>query len=211
MTPLDPEMLDALNMLLEDERASVEMEVALANGATEMLEREAFTTMGSDEVEVCCVLREWLELSGGPTTPRINGVVFQILGEERYDDRLRAFARYQADTGARAAQLGENIQDTEIRKIVRKIHDNHVRDALWCERRAAAFAQSRDVDFREVKSAFPLVPLRTMQAQASSTGDVPDEQSSLHPDHLNASGSHESGADDIDAAQTSRDTDDSAD
>ena len=46
MGTLNPETVDALNMLLEDLRASVEIEVALSNGATESLEREALSQMG---------------------------------------------------------------------------------------------------------------------------------------------------------------------
>src|SRR5579864_2585607 len=89
------ELIEALNMLLEDERASVEMEVALASGATEYGEREMLTHMGSEDIHFCEQLRTEMELAGLPVSPQINGIVFQVIGAERYDDRLRAFAHHQ--------------------------------------------------------------------------------------------------------------------
>src|SRR6476469_2066375 len=61
MGTLNPETVDALNMLLEDVRASVEIEVALSNGATEYLEREALTVMGVEDTLIAVLLRDWLE------------------------------------------------------------------------------------------------------------------------------------------------------
>ncbi len=54
MGTLNSETVDALNMLLEDVRASVEIEVALSNGATEFLEREALTVMGVEDTLIAC-------------------------------------------------------------------------------------------------------------------------------------------------------------
>src|SRR5579871_1231558 len=48
-TPDSPES-DALNALLEDERASVEIEVALFRSATDLSERDTFASMGAQEV-----------------------------------------------------------------------------------------------------------------------------------------------------------------
>jgi hypothetical protein len=61
MGTLNSETVDALNMLLEDVRASVEIEVALSNGATEFLEREALTVMGVEDTLIAFLLRDWLE------------------------------------------------------------------------------------------------------------------------------------------------------
>ena len=83
------ELIEALNMLLEDERASVEMEVALAAGATEYGERDALAAMGAEDIHFCEQLREEMEQAGLPVTPQINGVVFQVIGADRYDDRRR--------------------------------------------------------------------------------------------------------------------------
>ncbi|HEU5349177.1 MAG TPA: hypothetical protein VFU63_11255, partial [Ktedonobacterales bacterium] len=88
MGTLDPETVDALNMLLEDERASVEIEVALSNGATEYLERDALTAMGVEDTLMSFLLRDWLESLNVPVTRRINGIVLQALDLTRYDDRL---------------------------------------------------------------------------------------------------------------------------
>src|SRR6266481_3990245 len=60
MAMLTPETIYTLNALLEEERASVHSAVALAGGATEYVEREAFSMMGREDVEICVALRERL-------------------------------------------------------------------------------------------------------------------------------------------------------
>jgi hypothetical protein len=148
MVTLDEETVGALNALLEDERASVEVELALANGATELNEREVFVAMGSEEVLACCTLRERLTEAGADVTRRINGIVFQILGTEHYDERLRAFARHQAAICERIQALLEVITDRETRRILETGYEAHVRAARWCEQRANLFAESRLIEFR---------------------------------------------------------------
>ena len=57
----EQELDEALTALLEAERASVEVEVALASAASEYNERAAFTAMGAEDIEACCALRERLQ------------------------------------------------------------------------------------------------------------------------------------------------------
>lgn len=153
MATLDEETVAALNALLEDTRASVEIELALTNGATELHEREALDTMGSEEVLVCCALRERLTLAGAQVTWRINGIVFHILGTERYDERLRAFARHQAAICERAETLLATVYDREAHRLLRELYDSHVLSARWAEQRANAFAATRLLDFTLSKAA----------------------------------------------------------
>lgn len=147
MATLDAETLDALNALLEDARASVEIELALTNGATELREREVLDAMGGEEVLTCCALRERLTLAGAPVTWRINGIVFHILGTERYDERLRAFARHQAAICERAEALLTTISDREAHRLLRELYDSHAQSARWAEQRANSFAATRLLDF----------------------------------------------------------------
>ena len=148
MAHVDPETLEALNALLQDERASVEVEVALSNGATERAEREALVDMGIVEVGFCCSLHEYLAASGAFVTRHVNGIVLNIISTEHYDDRLRAFAMHQAGTGERAHQLGTIVSDDELRQLLGEIYDVHLRSALWSEYRANQFARSRTLEFR---------------------------------------------------------------
>ena len=148
MESLEDEMLHALNALLEDQRANVEILVELTNGATETAERASCEAMGAEAVLVACALREHLATLGISVTRRINGIVLYILETERYDDRLRAFARHQADVSARAQSALEAIEERELRSVLRDVYDSSVRGALWCAQRAQVFADSRLLEFR---------------------------------------------------------------
>jgi hypothetical protein len=143
----EPELVDALNLLIEDERASVEMEVALASGATEYLERETLAGMGLDDIRSCATLRSEMERAGLPVTPQINGVVFEVLGAERYDDRLRAFAHHQRIVADRASELLESNLEGALRDALVSIVDTHQRHIEWANNRADAFAATRLLEF----------------------------------------------------------------
>ena len=141
------ELIEALNMLLEDERASVEMEVALAAGATEYGEREALAAMGAEDIHFCEQLRVEMEQAGLPVTPQINGVVFQVIGADRYDDRLRAFAHHQRVVAEHARELQESNLEGVLRDSLEGISLSHDRHAEWTERRAVQFAATRTMEF----------------------------------------------------------------
>jgi hypothetical protein len=143
----EPELVDALNLLIEDERASVEMEVALASGATEYAERETLARMGAEDIHSCETLRAEMESAGLPVTPQINGVVFEVLGAERYDDRLRAFAHHQRIVADRASDLLESNLEGEMRAALVDIVDAHQRHIEWANHRADEFAATRLMEF----------------------------------------------------------------
>jgi hypothetical protein len=152
MGTLNPEIVDALNMLLEDVRASVEIEVALSNGATEYLEREALSQMGVEDTLIAFLLRDWLEALNLPVTRRINGIVLQALDLTRYDDRLQLFVHHQIASRDQAIRLLEDGAldgvDGDGQAILRGLADAHTRHAAWCEQRAREFAETRLLDFR---------------------------------------------------------------
>jgi hypothetical protein len=152
MGTLNPEIVDALNMLLEDVRASVEIEVALSNGATEFLEREALSQMGVEDTLIAFLLRDWLDALNLPVTRRINGIVLQALDLTRYDDRLQLFVHHQLASCEHAIHLLEdgevNGVDGDGQAILRALADAHTRHAAWCEQRAQEFAETRLLDFR---------------------------------------------------------------
>ncbi|HEY7342467.1 MAG TPA: hypothetical protein VH591_16450 [Ktedonobacterales bacterium] len=152
MGTLNPETVDALNMLLEDVRASIEIEVALSNGATEFLEREALSQMGVEDTLLAFLLHDWLDLLNVPVTRRINGIVLQALDLTRYDDRLQLFVHHQLASCDQAIRLLDDGDlggmDGEGQAILRALADAHTRHAAWCEQRAREFAETRLLDFR---------------------------------------------------------------
>lgn len=153
------ELVEALNMLLEDERASVEMEIALASGATEYAEREALTAMGVEDIHFCAQLRSEMEAAGLPVTPQINGVVFRVLGADRYDDRLRAFSLHQRVVADHARELQESNLDGPLREALEGISATHDRHSAWTEQQADTFAATRALEFGATGPFTPTAPL----------------------------------------------------
>ena len=143
------ELDEALTALLEAERASVEVEVALASAASEYNERAAFTAMGAEDIEACCALRERLQRDEDEVSHYISRVVFDILECEHYDDRLRAFAIHQREIGRRATEILQTLDsESGLRRLLHDIVEAHVRHALWAERRAEEFAETRLLEFK---------------------------------------------------------------
>ncbi len=121
---------EALTALLEAERASVEVEVALASAASEYQERAAFTAMGAEDIEACCALRERLQRDEDEVSHYISRVVFDILECEHYDDRLRAFAIHQREIGRRATEILQTLDsESGLRRLLHEIVEAHVRHA----------------------------------------------------------------------------------
>jgi hypothetical protein len=170
METMDQQTLDSLNALLEDERASVGMEIALANGATELREHEIFAAMGAQEIGFCCELHEHLAQLGALVTPHISGMLFHVLDTERYDDRLLAFAQHQRGVAEQVrVALLTATGDQAVRALLQEIEEAHFSAALWCERRATEFAATRDLDFRiPHQSAWPAAHLAGGEQQAVS-------------------------------------------
>ncbi|MGE5334955.1 MAG: hypothetical protein ACM3N4_09680 [Nitrososphaerota archaeon] len=196
MGTLDPETVDTLNMLLEDVRASVEIEVALSNGATEYLERDALTVMGVEDTLIAFLLRDWLESFDLPVTRRINGVVLQALDLTRYDDRLLLFVQHQLASREQAEHLlAENHLDNDSRAILRMIVDTHTRHAAWCEQRAREFAESRQLEFRR-----PVGRPRDQApgvAEEDPLADTPSTSGQRSTPHVASSTLGDAGVDDI--------------
>lgn len=149
MATFSEDMLQALNAVLEAERASVEVEVALAASATDFSEREALIAMGRSDAEACSALHERLEQSGAVVTPWVSKIVLEILAQDRYDDRLRAFAAHQRAIRAQIQLLlAEGDVDRETGGILHEIVEAHVQHALWADLRAEEFADSRLMEFK---------------------------------------------------------------
>ncbi|HKV84917.1 MAG TPA: hypothetical protein VJN88_10190 [Ktedonobacterales bacterium] len=182
MANLDAPTVEALNMLLEDERASVEMEIAFANGATERPERETFVEMGGAEVLACCALRERLSGAGNEVSRQINGIVLRILSVERYDERLRAFAEHQLAVCAAIQRLLDTDLESETRRLLDDIYQRHARYGRWCELRAEEFAQSRLLDFRTTRPETAALPGDVSDVASQDAASPPGDQIPLPQD-----------------------------
>jgi Domain of unknown function (DUF6306) len=143
MAMLTPETIYSLNALLEEERASVHSAVALAGGATEYVEREAFSMMGREDVEICVALRERLSQAHISPSRAVSEVAEAILAAEQYDDRLRAFAEHQRAVSQRAGELAQEVADAAAREILERLSELHLWHALWAGQRADDFAATR--------------------------------------------------------------------
>lgn len=177
----EPELIEALNLLIEDERASVEMEVALASGATEYAERDALSRMGIEDIGACETLRSEMERAGLLVSPQINGVVFEVLGAERYDDRLRAFAHHQRIVAERANDLLDSNLDGALREALENVVGAHDRHVVWASDRAEEFAATRLMEFgpRQLdhveRSAAPADQTESVTPLAPEVSQVPRE------------------------------------
>jgi hypothetical protein len=171
----EPELVEALNLLIEDERASVEMEVALASGATEYAERDALSRMGIEDIGVCETLRAEMERADLFVSPQINGVVFEVLGAERYDDRLLAFAHHQRIVAERASDLLESNLDGALRDTLVTVVDTHERHVTWASERASAFAATRSLEFgpRQPDSIMQTAPSAAEATQGPALPEIP--------------------------------------
>jgi hypothetical protein len=180
MAHVDVETLEALNALLQDARASVEVEVALSNGATERAEREMLVSIGIEEVGLCCLLHEYLDASGAFVTRHVNGIVLTIINTEQYDERLHAFALHQMDSGQRAHDLRGATDDPALGQLLDEVHDAHQRSALWSERRAGQFASSRSLEF-QTGAEKQASPRDAEESPVTSTGGSSQPTSSSLP------------------------------
>lgn len=180
MAHVDATTLEALNALLQDARASVEVEVALSNGATERAEREALVSMGIEEVGLCCLLHEYLDANEAFVTRHVNGIVLTIINTEQYDERLHAFAVHQMESGQRAGDLRSTTDDPELSQLLGEVYDAHLRSALWSERRASQFASSRSLEF-QTSAERHAGPREADESQAAFTGGAGQPTSSSLP------------------------------
>jgi hypothetical protein len=141
---MDRSTVDALNALLEDERASVEAIVKLVSMVTDALERQALTAMGGQAVQACGDLHQRLEQLGLPVGARISPAVDRVLAHERLDDRLSAFSLLQQQLADRTeAILASQDMDPDTASLLAAIRAVQLAHAVWSSRRAEEFAASR--------------------------------------------------------------------
>src|SRR5215470_4716491 len=120
-----PSAAEQLSSLLERERACVAVAVALANGATELAERAACTSLGARLILHCCALRERLALAGEPITLDTSPEVTTVLATETYDARLLGFAALLEQTAEQASEALAAPVDGEAQRTLRDMLETH--------------------------------------------------------------------------------------
>ena len=158
---MDPQTIDALNGLLENERASVDALVGLVSMATDSIERQALMVMGGQAAQTCHDLHERLEQSGAIVERRIGGGASHILGQDRFDDRLRAFGRHQQALADRIEALVATDLDTDTLALLASLRSMHLAHTVWSLQRAEEFTASREMandQMEQARSGFVALP-----------------------------------------------------
>jgi hypothetical protein len=134
------ELVQALNNLLEAERAGVEALVDLTRMSADVMEREVLQRIGGDEVWACASLRGQIEALGGTPSRRIGPLQAQLRARDHFAARLQLFAQQQQSVLEGVQALLESSPLPEnMRELLVELYQVHVSHIAWCEQRAALF------------------------------------------------------------------------
>ena len=133
------DVIQALNDLLEAERAGVEALVDLTRMSADIVERETLQRIGGDEAWACASLRAQIEALGGMPSRRIAPLLAQMRARDYFAARLRLFAQQQHVMLENLKALLESQQlPPEARELLVELDRVHAPNIAWCEQRAAA-------------------------------------------------------------------------
>jgi hypothetical protein len=152
---MDATASETLNGLLEDERAAVEALVGLVAMATDGLERQAMVVFGGQTAQACHELRSLLERHGAAVSARVGSGKHIILGQERYDDRLRAFSLLQQSLADRIEALMAGELDADALAVLAPLRSLHLAHHAWALTRADDFTASREAANEQARQANP--------------------------------------------------------
>ena len=148
MTAGTLDLQDAFNELLEEERACVEIIIALYTGATELPERETLASLGTEHVRLCCTLRDEADTRGFETSAQMDPEMHDVIEVDRLDERLERFAAYLSNRRSTIERAQAVFASSLLNVPIDEIEELRSRTAEWCIERAASFAASRNLDFR---------------------------------------------------------------
>lgn len=133
------DVIQALNNLLEAERAGVEALVDLTRMSADILEREMLQRIGGDEAWACASLREQIEELGGTPSRRIAPLLAQMRARDYFAARLRLLAEQQRGVlDSLNALLEGPPLPAKLHELLVELYRVHVPNIAWCEQRAAA-------------------------------------------------------------------------
>jgi hypothetical protein len=152
---MDATTSETIAGLLEDERAAVEALVGLVAMATDGLERQAMVVFGGQTAQACHELRALLERHGAAVSMRIGPGRHIILGQERYDDRLRSYSLLQQSLADRIEALMNNELDADSQAVLAPLRALHLAHHAWALTRADDFTASREAANEQARQANP--------------------------------------------------------
>jgi hypothetical protein len=152
---MDASTSETILGLLEDERAAVEALVGLVAMATDGLERQAMVVFGGQTSQACHELHALLQRHGAAVSTRIGPGRHIILGQERYDDRLRSYSLLQQSLADRIEALMNGEVDDDAQAVLAPLRALHLAHHAWALTRADDFTASRDLANEQARQANP--------------------------------------------------------
>jgi hypothetical protein len=151
------ELIQALNRLLEAERAGVEALVDLTRMSADIVDREMLQRIGGDEAWACASLREQIEALGGTPSRRIGPLLAHMRAQSHFAARLRLLAQQQRAVLEHLMALLEDKRLPETaRALLAELARGHTSNIAWCEQRAAALGvrvTQQESDFADPEAA----------------------------------------------------------
>jgi hypothetical protein len=135
------DLIQALNGLLEAERAAVEALVKLSVFASDVLERESLQRIGADEAWACASLHGQIELLGGVPSRSISPMLTPVREKAQFAAGMQAFCHHQRGVLKELEALLGQPMPAEARSLLVELQRVHLPNVAWCEEHTS-FAQS---------------------------------------------------------------------
>lgn len=179
---MDAQQIYALNELLEDERASVEILIALTAMATDSLERQALTVMGGQAAQACADLHEALARQDASISRKVSAAAGRVVAPEHLDTRFYAYAELQEQMAQRIASLPQPDLDAPTQGMLTTLQAMHLAHAAWVAQRADEFVASR----RQAEEAARLAHAAGPDAAREAAPDEAAHELAHEPAHDDA-------------------------
>ena len=134
------DLIQALNGLLEAERAAVEALVKLSVFASDVLERESLQRIGADEAWACDSLHGQIELLGGVPSRSISPMLTPVREKAQFAAGMQAFCHHQRGVLKELEALLGQPMPAEARSLLVELQRVHLPNVAWCEEHTS-FAQ----------------------------------------------------------------------
>jgi len=131
------DLVEALNHLLEAERAAVEALVKLSVFAADTLERESLQRIGADEAWACASLRGQIEMLGGIPSRSISPMLTPVREKAQFAAGVQAFCHHQRGVLKELEALLALPLPAEVRGLLVELQRVHLPNVVWCEEHAA--------------------------------------------------------------------------
>lgn len=135
------DLIQALNGLLEAERAAVEALVKLSVFASDVLERESLQRIGADEAWACASLHGQIELLGGVPSRSISPMLTPVREKAQFAAGMQAFCHHQRGVLKELEALLGQPMPAEARSLLVELQRVHLPNVAWCEEHTS-FAQA---------------------------------------------------------------------